>query len=184
MSKIFIGGSRHINGLSADVRARIERMLTQGLAIILGDADGADKEVQEYLRNRGYGLVEIFCSGPSCRNNVGSWPLRSIEASGPRNFKFFAAKDIAMAGEATAGLMIWDGRSLGTLMNVVRLVEQSKTAVLYIEPEERFVSFASSVEWTRFLKSRGAALNRRLDRKRSAEAPGRSSAMQASLFQA
>ena len=44
-----------------------------------------------------------------------------------------------MAAEATVGLMLWDGRSRGTLMNVLRLVAQDKPVVVYVQPGRSFV---------------------------------------------
>jgi adenine-specific DNA-methyltransferase len=36
------------------------------------------------------------------------------------------------------GLMIWDGKSIGTLLNVFRLLSQKKEVVVYTVPEKRF----------------------------------------------
>jgi len=44
-----------------------------------------------------------------------------------------------MAAEATVGLMLWDGRSRGTLLNVLRLVAQEKPVVVYLQLERSFV---------------------------------------------
>ena len=71
MTKVFIGGSRRISRLDADVKRRIDRMIEKRLQVLVGDANGADKAVQEYLRTKDYDLVEVFCSGDACRNNRG-----------------------------------------------------------------------------------------------------------------
>lgn len=44
-----------------------------------------------------------------------------------------------MASEATVGLMLWDGESRGTLMNVLRLSLQRKPVVVYVGPKKAFV---------------------------------------------
>ncbi len=44
-----------------------------------------------------------------------------------------------MAGEATVGLMVWDGRSRGTLLNVLRFVAQDKPVVVCVQPGRSFV---------------------------------------------
>ncbi|HLP47954.1 MAG TPA: hypothetical protein VK469_18565 [Candidatus Kapabacteria bacterium] len=39
-------------------------------------------------------------------------------------------KDKVMADEATVGFMIWDGKSIGTLTNVFRLISQNKKVII------------------------------------------------------
>lgn len=47
---------------------------------------------------------------------------------------------------ATVGLMLWDGRSRGTLMNVVRLVGHGKPVVVYVQPRRRFAEVRTQSE--------------------------------------
>lgn len=183
MTKVFIGGSRMVRRLDEPVRVRIDRIVQKRFPVVLGDANGADKSVQAYLYARSYPLVEVFCSGPVPRNNLGDWSLRSIEAAGgKRDFAFYAAKDAAMAHEASVGLMIWDRKSGGTLMNVQRLVGQGKTAVLYVVPERRFVELRDVAEWALFLESCPRAVRQRLARKTSSPIAVAGTARQPGLF--
>ena len=132
MKTVFIGGSRHISRLSSDVRDRLDRMVSQNLQILIGDANGADRAVQQYLSNRGYENVQVFCMEGHCRNNVGVWPV--VDVSAPRGVKgaeFYSLKDQEMTLKASVGLMLWDGKSAGTLANIVRLLEQQKPVVVY-----------------------------------------------------
>jgi hypothetical protein len=164
MTKVFIGGSRHASRLNADVLRRLDNIIDKGIPIIIGDANGADKSVQQYLHSKHYENVEVFCSEGVCRNNVGGWRTRSIPApSQSRGAEFYSAKDRAMANEATIGLMVWDGRSLGTLLNVVRLLWLRKKAVIYAVPERQFREFRSLGEWESFLAGRGRDLRRKLE---------------------
>ena len=80
MTKVFIGGSRRVTRLNADVQRRIDKIIEQGFPILVGDANGADKAVQMYLRSRCYPKVDVFCTGGDCRNNVGDWPIRTVPA--------------------------------------------------------------------------------------------------------
>lgn len=140
MTRVFIGGSRRVSRLSADVRKRIDRIIGKQLAVVIGDANGADRAVQRYLKERGYERVEVFSSDATPRNNVGSWPVRVVRpAHSKRDFDYYATKDRAMASEATVGLMLWDGQSRGTLMNILRLATQSKPTVVYVGPKSAFV---------------------------------------------
>ena len=43
-----------------------------------------------------------------------------------------------MATEATVGLMIWDGESRGTLLNILRLLSQGKAVVVHVGPKKAF----------------------------------------------
>jgi hypothetical protein len=125
MTKVFIGGSRRVSRLNADVRRRIDRIIDQGFPVLVGDANGADKAVQKYLQSRGYEAVEVFCSGGECRNNVGKWPVRAVATSQTRrDFDYYAAKDEQMAQEAS----------------VARLLRQDKRVVVYATSSKRLLT--------------------------------------------
>ena len=78
MEKIFIAGSISIKKLDESVTKRIDKMINQGYEIILGDADGIDKAVQNYLKIQGYNKVTVYHSGTTIRNNLGNWPTKSV----------------------------------------------------------------------------------------------------------
>ena len=156
MTKVFIGGSRRVSRLNDDVKRRIDRIIEQGFPVIIGDANGADKAVQQYLQSRGYNAVEVFCSGGECRNNLGKWPVRAVDTGQARkDFSFYAAKDEQMAREASVGLMIWDGKSAGTLANAVRLVRQEKKVVIYSPPGKRFLTLKVESDWEHLMSTCG-----------------------------
>jgi adenine-specific DNA-methyltransferase len=132
MNTIFIGGSRHVSRLPAEVKKRLDNVVASGHQVIVGDANGADKAVQKYFFDAHYSHVTVFCSGDAPRNNLGSWATRCIHApKGTKGFQFYAAKDREMAREADFGLMIWDGKSPGTVLNVLRLVQAGKISMLF-----------------------------------------------------
>ncbi|MGH9853618.1 MAG: addiction module antidote protein, partial [Blastocatellia bacterium] len=139
-----IGGSRNISRLDADVTRRIDRMVERELSILVGDASGADKAVQTYLSERQYPNVVVFCTGGECRNNVAEWPVTSVpQPHHTRDFQFFTAKDSAMAREADVGLMLWDGQSCGTIVNVARMVAANKPVVVYVPARKDFSTVRS-----------------------------------------
>lgn len=152
VTKVFIGGSREVLQLPAAVCERLDRIIGKALAVVIGDAHGADKAVQEYFNAHGYRNVEIFCAGSAARNNIGGWQLRMIETRSPRGtVDFYTAKDRAMTDEATVGLMVWDGKSAGTLLNVLRLLGQQKSAVVYAVPDMQFHELKRLSQWAPFL---------------------------------
>ena len=139
MKRVFAGGSRRVTRLNADVRHRLDQIIQRRLCVLIGDAHGADKSIQKYLSDCQYPNVVVFCTAGECRNNVGGWPIRSVDAPHKaKDFSYFTAKDAAMAREAEFGLMLWDGESSGTMVNVARLVSTGKPVVLYVSPAKVF----------------------------------------------
>lgn len=157
-------------------------MLAKQVSILVGDANGADKSVQHFLKTREYRDVEVFCSGDECRNNVGDWPLRRVAVDSPkRDFDFYAAKDQLMSSEADSGLMIWDGKSAGTLMNALRLVRQGKPVSIFEAQHTRFHELQNESEWKDFFSGCNEDVRRRIE-KLSASDPKTSGPVQASLL--
>lgn len=141
MTKVFIAGSRQITRLPAEVKSRVDTMIDKGFQILVGDANGADKAVQAYLVEKAYPHVVVHCMEHHCRNNVGHWPTHEVAApKGARGFDFYSAKDRVMADAAEYGLMLWDGKSKGTINNVVNLSREGKPVVVYIAPKKHFIT--------------------------------------------
>lgn len=152
--KVFIGGSRRITRINPMIRTRLDRIIERSLPVVIGDANGADKAVQGYLRDNGYPHVEVFCMQGKCRNNLGDWKTRVINApSDKRGFEFYSLKDTEMTNESTVGLMLWDGSSRGTLANVSRMVGQHKTVVVYIGPLKAFQTIRGTADLERLLST-------------------------------
>jgi hypothetical protein len=170
MSTVLIGGSRRISRLNKDIQERLDRIIEKRLPIIIGDANGADKAVQRYLSARHYELVQIFCSGESYRNNLGDWPVRSIDAGlRAKDFRFYAAKDRAMAEEASYGFLIWDGESAGTLAQLLRLVRRGKKALVYLTDKGQFVELAKDSDWRSLMARCSAFTAERAERQVASE---------------
>lgn len=164
MKNVFLSGSRRISRLPAEVQPRLDEMIRRELAILVGDANGADKAIQTYFAERHYPNVLVFCTAGDCRNNIGNWPVRSIDAPHrARDFAFFTAKDAAMAEEADVGLALWDGQSTGTLVNVARLVARSKPAVVYVVPTKTFSTLKTPDDLATLLSSAAADVRSRAE---------------------
>ena len=87
-----------------------------------------------------------------------------------------------MAQDATVGLMLWDGRSVGTLLNVFRLLNVQKMAVIYTVPEQRFMEFRSGAEWENFLASRDVGLRHKVERRAKLDAAPKGQPLQTSFL--
>lgn len=176
-TKVFIGGSRRLSRLNKDVKRRINNIVDKGFTVIVGDANGVDKAVQQYLSSRKYSNVIVFCMEGGCRNNVGDWPTRTIRAADPgrRDFVYYSTKDRAMTGEADYGLMLWDGRSRGTLTNIVHLIREGKAVVVYIAPDRSFYTLRRSDDLGEILARFDPTALRRIDRELQTVTMGTSS---------
>lgn len=60
--------------------------------------------------------------------------------------------------------MIWDGRSVGTLLNIRRLVKQRKRVVVYLVPSKEFVTLRNKSDWETFLAHCGKKVQERIKR--------------------
>lgn len=162
--QVFVGGSRRVSRLSSEVKGRIDRMIDQNMQILVGDANGADKALQVYLAERGYRNVVVFCTAGECRNNIGTWHAENVTPPHPtRDFEFFTAKDAVMARQADAALMLWDGESSGTMVNVARMVARQKIAVVYISPLKSFATVRSRAQFEAILSECAPSARRRID---------------------
>ena len=141
-TKVFVAGSRAVSRLNDTIRARLDHLIAREHDVLIGDANGADRMVQRYLADHGFRNVNVFCTGGTCRNNVGDWPQVSVAppAGIHSGFEFYSAKDREMASHATHGLMLWDGESRGTFANIRNLITGKKPVVVYLSPIKQFVN--------------------------------------------
>ena len=163
MTTIFVGGSRRVSRLGPDVKQRLDRIMAGDMRVLVGDANGADKAIQIYLLENQYQNVLVFCTGGECRNNVGRWQVRAVvPPHRTRDFEFFTAKDAMMAQTADAALMLWDGESTGTIVNVARLVARGKPAVVYVAPLKSFQTIKTSSDLDQLLSVCSAEARHRI----------------------
>lgn len=146
MTTVFIGGSRAISRLNNIIREKLDGLINRQCLIFVGDANGADKAVQQHLASRGYRHVLVYCMD-HCRNNLGNWPAKHVATSAAcTRFGYYAAKDLAMAQDAKCGMMLWDGKSKGTLNNIQQMIGAGKKALVYLAPEKTFHKLSTEQE--------------------------------------
>ena len=185
MNRVFIGGSRTISRLPEEARERLKSIMEKKLTVLVGDAKGADAAVQRHLHENSYENVIVYCSGVQCRNNVGNWTTRNIEvAKDESGYEYYALKDREMAQEAEYGFMIWDGKSPGTVLNVLRLVNAGKKAVLLNANKKQTINFKTQADWTSFIERSDQSLVKDLHKRATNEEWVESTAsLQTSLFE-
>lgn len=121
--------------LPRGVRKELDKAIKNNDKIIVGDAPGVDRQVQEYLNKKKYSNVEVYGPGKQVRYTANSkWKTNPIDApefeEGSK--EWLAKKDIAMAKAATKGLaVILDEGAKATRKNVERLIEQNKETQVY-----------------------------------------------------
>lgn len=139
METIFLSGSRAISRLNDKIRNRIHNIMDNGFSIIIGDANGADKALQEFLAECNYKDVIIFCAGNTCRNNLGNWNTYKVSVDSKlKGRAFYTQKDKEMAKKADYGLVLWDGKSAGSINNIFELLKKDKCSVVYFSPNKEF----------------------------------------------
>ena len=144
MKAVFLGGSRRLSRLNGAIRLKLDELVQRGFWLYVGDAYGADRAIQQHLARQEYGRVIVYSVTGSLRNNVGNWKVRCVDApKTARGFDLFSVKDVQMAKDASCGLMLWDGKSRGTLENIRKLLAHGKPVTVYLSPTQRFVSLRS-----------------------------------------
>ena len=128
MSKrVFISGSMSINRLPKNAITKLDSIIEKKIYVLIGDAKGADLQVQKYLVKKNYSNVIIYYAGKDIRNNVGKWQTKHISTHiEKKSRELYTEKDKAMVKDTDYGLMIWDGKSKGTQNNILNMKNAQK----------------------------------------------------------
>lgn len=133
--KIFIAGARSITSLDDNVQKKLMSIYNKNYNVFVGDCYGIDTAVQNFFMKLRYKNVTVYASNGKARNNVGSWKVENIHVNNSiKGFDFYKQKDETMAKNADYGFMVWDGKSRGTLNNIINLINDDKKVVVYISP--------------------------------------------------
>ena len=68
-----------------------------------------------------------------------------------------------MADEADVGLMLWDGQSTGTIVNVARLVARGKITVVYHSPAAKFFTVKTAEDLGAILQTTDPRVRAKID---------------------
>lgn len=118
------------------IQNKIDEYIKDHAHIIVGDAPGIDRQVQDYLNEKGYDAVEIYGPGKQVRYAANDkWKTNPVDAPEFEEMspEWLRKKDIAMTNDATEGLaIVLDDGAQATRNNVARLREQGKQAEVFI----------------------------------------------------
>jgi hypothetical protein len=132
--KVFISGSISISELPNSAIRKIDNIIEKNFTIVIGDAKGIDLQVQKYLLKKKYSNVIVYYAGTEIRNNVGGWNTNNIQnENNKKGRELYTLKDMAMAKDSDYGLMIWDGKSKGTLNNILNMKNESKRCFVILD---------------------------------------------------
>lgn len=123
--------------LPVGVRNELNKAIKEGDKIIVGDAPGIDRQVQDYLNKKGYMNVEIYGPGKKdVRYSANSkWKKNLVDAPQYKEGtdEWRAEKDKAMSKVASKGLavIIDNGGAGATRNNIKRLSDNNKDVSIY-----------------------------------------------------
>ncbi len=143
--QVFLSGSRSFVALTDEVYESLQKIMQQGLGIVLGDASqGIDAVVAQFLRQMQYPYVTVYTlSARAGFKPDKRWQVQRIKAA-QGNFtdqERHMQKDRQMGDVADWGLAIFDPISLnrygnlqvsaGTLRNTIQLLLRHKTVKFF-----------------------------------------------------
>lgn len=142
--RVFISGSSktqfkdnpyYRKKLPRTVRAEIKKSMKNKDTIMVGDAPGIDRQVQDYLNKKKYKNVEVYSPGKESRYLANkNWKNEKIDDPDhePMSSEWLAKKDKVMSDRATKGIaVILDEGSQATRNNINRLIEANKDVKIY-----------------------------------------------------
>jgi hypothetical protein len=148
MAKIFISGSISLKTLDVQAVTHLDSIMAYRHTVLIGDAHGIDKVVQQYLLQNRYQAVIVYYSGDKIRNNIGNWETKQTgNDSHLTGRELYRLKDDTMAQDADYGLMIWDGKSRGTKYNMENMTKLDKpfTVLGCMDiPQDVFIRYVES----------------------------------------
>ena len=142
--RVFVSGSSktqfrdsgyYRRNLPKGVRKELKSEMKNNSTILVGDAPGIDRQVQNYLKGKRYAKVEIYGPEAQPRYKAGkNWVYNAVvNPNAERGSKeWLAEKDRAMTDRSTKGIaVILDEGANATRNNVKRMNSQNKPVSVY-----------------------------------------------------
>lgn len=142
MSKsVFISGSISIKNLPVCVKSSIDTICNLGIKILVGDANGIDKMVQDYCKKIDYNSVIVYSIYQSPRYNASDFEHKFIHTQNnlKKERERQKEKDKAMTLDGDYSLVVWDGISKGSYANINRAIKYNKKAKVYLKENNSYL---------------------------------------------
>lgn len=153
LQTVFISGSRVVKALDEVAQKKLSNIQAKGFKVIIGDANGIDKSVQDFYRESGYDEVTVYVTDGVVRNNLGNWKVVDVSTTEKRGSKkYYHSRDDRLVEDCTIGFAIWNGKSNGTFRNIQKLSESDKPVVVYYTVTSAFYSLKTTDDFVRFAK--------------------------------
>lgn len=121
--------------LPKEIQNELDSSMKRKEKIVVGDAPGIDRQVQDYLNAKNYRNVEVYGPGKQVRYSANQkWKTNPIDdpEHEPYSPEWLRKKDEFMTDVATKGLaVILDEGSKATKNNVQRLLKQNKSVLVF-----------------------------------------------------
>jgi hypothetical protein len=121
--------------LPKDIKSLLQKYMEEKVNVVVGDAPGIDRQVQDFFNEHGYDRVEVYGPGKEVRYTANkAWKTNPIDAPEYEigSKEWLAKKDIAMERASTEGLaVVLDEGAKATRKNIDRLLENGKTVQVY-----------------------------------------------------
>jgi len=159
--KLLLMGSSafHADELPAEVKERIDEAMACKMRIIVGEAPGANRLYQDYLKSKGYRNV-IVGHAIKLRYNAGNW--KNVQYG-----KDLKERERKMIGDCDYAIVIWANNSGVIAENLELLKRSGKPTYLYeyssqtgmvkmgeIDPERDYDPYYDMKEYYRIQKTR------------------------------
>lgn len=122
--------------LPKEIKSEIDSAIKANKKIIIGDAPGVDRQVQDYLNSKKYSNVKVYGPGKQVRYSANSkWKTETVDSGKykPDTEEWRAEKDEVMsklADEALA-IIIENGGSSATRANIQRIIDRNKDVKVF-----------------------------------------------------
>lgn len=141
-NKVFISGSISVKSLDKIIIDSFNKILSNNLEVLVGDAPGIDTLVQDFFNHSDYTNLTVYSiqSFPRYKANE-NYKTKYVEVSNEvkkeRERQTF--KDEAMSYESNYSLVIWDGKSKGSYANIIRALKLKKAIKVYYTIKNNFL---------------------------------------------
>lgn len=142
MSKVFISGSISIKRIPKDIVISLKKIQKNKLEVLVGDALGIDKAIQDYFMKSDYNDICVYSIYPTPRNlSSPKFCTKMVEVTDDLKSEREkqTLKDKAMTEDSDYSLVIWDGKSRGSYQNILRALELRKKIKVYLTNINQFI---------------------------------------------
>ena len=140
MKKVFVSGSMSIKKLDGLVLESLNKIMSLNMRILVGNARGVDKLVQEYCVKNSYYNVVVYSIRNIHRNLIpDKFGFKWISAGNLTGRKAYEKKDEAMTRDSDYSFVIWDGKSKGSLNNIIRAIKSNQKIKVFYQKDKRFL---------------------------------------------